>query len=707
MQQKSTNVHQEDETVESNNQSTERKQGGKIQKSINTYQEDETIESNLQSTQQKQERNIQKSINTYQEDETVESSIHPIQRKQGGKMRRRNACVNRFDNIGISSPDLEPITECGSFSKETNKPSETLEQATNICRIAQLRTRSSQLISKDVIAEIKQWDEEENSSSSEETNKLSKTLQQATTDRRIAQLRMRSSKLISKDVIAGIKQWDEEENSSSGKSPNDQTVEITKLDTNILKSGSDPKGTPKVSNINTNFTPPSDDSQNYLNDIILKKIVHLDNNFKINETSTGKKTTEDLNMLTEESRLTKSNIGSSKRKEENSDSHSEFTKHGAAAHFSQKNLNLDIFSKINESKIELKDDTERLWKLNTHGNHNRTIWSSFSGTEQIIGVAKDANKKILQIRTDLLSEHDKGRKQQFDKQEIPTQAESSTKRTEEISASEKNIIAKNNEEKTVSLSKDDFLKMNVIGQFNLGFILARCENNHLWILDQHACDEKYNFEKIAATTKFHEQKLIAPLPLELSPSEEDCIVENMDLFEEHGFRFQYDSKKPPRHRLSLTALPHSGSGGDGRKAVQFGKEDVGAFCAILGADGASSSAGIMSGSGTGADGSGSSGNNAVRRYAGSNGGAVIRLPKVVAMFASRACRGSIMIGDALSHSQMEKIIRRLHKVEQPWNCPHGRPTMRHVKNVTQVLIEDEVVKTTLPALRKDSSNENN
>ena len=86
------------------------------------------------------------------------------------------------------------------------------------------------------------------------------------------------------------------------------------------------------------------------------------------------------------------------------------------------------------------------------------------------------------------------------------------------------------------LQKQDFGTMEVLGQFNLGFILARCKKQNLWILDQHGCDEKYNFERMIKTTKIHEQKLIAPLPLELSPSEEDCVLENMDVFEKNGFR---------------------------------------------------------------------------------------------------------------------------------------------------------------------------
>ena len=254
---------------------------------------------------------------------------------------------------------------------------------------------------------------------------------------------------------------------------------------------------------------------------------------------------------------------------------------------------------------------------------------------------------------------------------------------------------KNGDEKesTLSLCKEDIRHMSIIGQFNLGFILARDHNNNLWILDQHACDEKYNFERLCKETVIHEQKLIAPLPLELSPSEEHCVLEHMDIFERNGFRFSYDPDKEQRHRLSVTALPHSGSGGDGRKAVQFGKEDVGALCAMLGADGSSSAEGYIAGFGSGADGSGMVGNNAVRRFAGlagsHNGSSVMRLPKAIAMFASRACRGSIMIGTALSDKDQKKILHKLDSTDDPWTCAHGRPTMSHVSCLSQQLKDDD------------------
>lgn len=56
-------------------------------------------------------------------------------------------------------------------------------------------------------------------------------------------------------------------------------------------------------------------------------------------------------------------------------------------------------------------------------------------------------------------------------------------------------------------SKEMFAKMEIIGQFNLGFIIAKL-NSDLFIIDQHATDEKYNFEMLQQHTVLQGQKLI-------------------------------------------------------------------------------------------------------------------------------------------------------------------------------------------------------
>jgi DNA mismatch repair protein PMS2 len=66
-------------------------------------------------------------------------------------------------------------------------------------------------------------------------------------------------------------------------------------------------------------------------------------------------------------------------------------------------------------------------------------------------------------------------------------------------------------------NKKDFLNLEIIGQFNKGFILALLrDRGDLFIVDQHASDEKFNFELLSRTTKMHAQDLVCPIEVPLS-----------------------------------------------------------------------------------------------------------------------------------------------------------------------------------------------
>ncbi|TCD62462.1 hypothetical protein EIP91_006832 [Steccherinum ochraceum] len=127
------------------------------------------------------------------------------------------------------------------------------------------------------------------------------------------------------------------------------------------------------------------------------------------------------------------------------------------------------------------------------------------------------------------------------------------------------------------LDKADFLTMQVVGQFNKGFVITRLRKDSdgnldhpkehrglsviddLFIVDQHAADEKYNFERLQATTRIEAQKLYRPLPLELTAADELVAVENMDVLRENGFEVAVsadESVDGGRH-LSLVAQPIS------------------------------------------------------------------------------------------------------------------------------------------------------
>uniref|UniRef100_A0A914WXW6 Uncharacterized protein n=1 Tax=Plectus sambesii TaxID=2011161 RepID=A0A914WXW6_9BILA len=102
--------------------------------------------------------------------------------------------------------------------------------------------------------------------------------------------------------------------------------------------------------------------------------------------------------------------------------------------------------------------------------------------------------------------------------------------------------------------KSDFERMDVIGQFNRGFILARLHDD-LFIIDQHASDEKYNFETLQRNARIKTQKLFQPLALELGAIQEIVVQDNVEIFKRNGFEFLFDSNADPGQRVKLTAVP--------------------------------------------------------------------------------------------------------------------------------------------------------
>jgi len=193
------------------------------------------------------------------------------------------------------------------------------------------------------------------------------------------------------------------------------------------------------------------------------------------------------------------------------------------------------------------------------------------------------------------------------------------------------------------ISKTDFRKMKIFGQFNLGFIIAGLDRD-LFIVDQHATDEKYNFERLQASTVINSQPMVTPQSLELTAVNENILMDNLDIFHKNGFKFKIDEDAPPTQRVKLSHLPMS-------KNWTFGKEDIDELLFMISEN---------------------------------PEGTVLRPSRVRAMFASRSCRSSVMIGKSLSKGEMRRLVDHMGEIEQPWNCPHGRPTIRHLVNTDLV-----------------------
>ncbi|KAH8581886.1 PMS1 family ATpase [Cryptosporidium sp. chipmunk genotype I] len=126
-----------------------------------------------------------------------------------------------------------------------------------------------------------------------------------------------------------------------------------------------------------------------------------------------------------------------------------------------------------------------------------------------------------------------------------------------------------------NFKKHLFNQLQVIGQFNKGFILTKLSaleeqnygNNksngekvlepfHIFIIDQHASDEKARFEKLNSDlSNIQTQKLISPLAISLTPSQEQLVISYKDIFEKNGFRFIFDHNSEIGSRIQLTQLP--------------------------------------------------------------------------------------------------------------------------------------------------------
>lgn len=217
--------------------------------------------------------------------------------------------------------------------------------------------------------------------------------------------------------------------------------------------------------------------------------------------------------------------------------------------------------------------------------------------------------------------------------------------------------------------KSSFAKMRVIGQFNLGFIIGALQaegsdGQQLFIVDQHASDEKFRFEALNRESRIERQPLVSSHPLQLTPAQEQLAEAHLEVFRMNGFELQKDEARPPGRRLRVTALPSC-------QGMVFNEKDIHDLLYKLEeseiSQTSSSQQGLLD----------LDGHRALWSAT-----ALPRPQKVWTLLASKACRYATMVGKALRVSDMEKILRNLGTLRQPWNCPHGRPTMRHLADST-------------------------
>lgn len=237
----------------------------------------------------------------------------------------------------------------------------------------------------------------------------------------------------------------------------------------------------------------------------------------------------------------------------------------------------------------------------------------------------------------------------IDKQEPKIQESKTQKlKTQEISDSAINIsahktleseILKQEQEapKQLELFEEKLLapesrsRHRLIGQLFETYWLVEFDDR-FFIIDQHAAHEKVNYERFVKQFKeqeTHSQYLSPPLIVSLSLEEEASLSANREFFEKAGFEIEPFGGR----EYSISAVPADLYG--------FSEEDL--FLEML------------------------------DNLAGE--GEKDALNIFTARLATMACKSAVKGNNKLSFQEADQLIDQLLTLNNPYHCPHGRPTI--------------------------------
>lgn len=182
------------------------------------------------------------------------------------------------------------------------------------------------------------------------------------------------------------------------------------------------------------------------------------------------------------------------------------------------------------------------------------------------------------------------------------------------------------------LSKESVVEHKIIGQLFDTYWLVEF-HDQLYIIDQHAAHERVLYEKTLQgmkTREFTSQYLSPPIILNLSMQEEEVLKEHLDTFANIGFEieaFGGDS-------YAVRAIPDN----------LFGIAKKELLIEMLDSlvEGISSS---------------------------------IAPDMIAEKVASMSCKAAVKGNSRLSYKEVEELIKELLKLDNPYHCPHGRPTI--------------------------------
>ena len=218
----------------------------------------------------------------------------------------------------------------------------------------------------------------------------------------------------------------------------------------------------------------------------------------------------------------------------------------------------------------------------------------------------------------------------------PATYQAPDERREEVRrpAAEKYTVEKSVQQE---LFESDFLKqeaapkIKIIGQLFDTYWLAEYEDS-LYIIDQHAAHEKVMYERIVARFRDRQittQAISPPIVLTLSALEESTLKEYGELFESTGFEIEPFGGSEYQLRGAPDAL--------------LGVPDRELFIEMIDS--------LASGS------------------------AAPSKQVLLDKMATMACKSAVKGGNRLSRPEAQALLDEMMTLENPYNCPHGRPTV--------------------------------
>lgn len=171
----------------------------------------------------------------------------------------------------------------------------------------------------------------------------------------------------------------------------------------------------------------------------------------------------------------------------------------------------------------------------------------------------------------------------------------------------------------------------IIGQLFETYWLIEFDDK-LYIIDQHAAHEKVLYErtmKSLAQKEYTSQTIYPPVLLTLNMQEEELLKKYMDYFKTLGFEIEPFGGK----EYSVTALPGNLFGLDGKQLMVEILDSLATF----------------------------HGNE--------------KPDMITEKIASMSCKAAVKGNQKLSRAEVEKLIDELLTLENPYHCPHGRPTI--------------------------------